>query len=156
MPRVFTELRPYRLFRVPNLANPSLFIFSLANAASSLHHRRPPSRLRPLLLFIVDCASVHDVSVAGIAPPPNNTWKATKFHHRRALRRASIAPFRHSPPQPPVGDKRCHCSVPLLRRVSCTSFTISSHRCTANSPRGKFKTRYFFFFFVLYIFLWFR
>ncbi|QCD89501.1 hypothetical protein DEO72_LG4g446 [Vigna unguiculata] len=25
----------------------------------------------------------------------------------RAIRRASVTPLRHSPPQPPLGDKRC-------------------------------------------------
>ncbi|QCE10637.1 hypothetical protein DEO72_LG10g1868 [Vigna unguiculata] len=102
MPRVFTEPRPYRLFRVPNLANPSLFIFSLTSTTSSLCHCRPSSRLRPLLPSITDCASVHEASVTDIAPPLNNTRKATRFRHRRALRyalhRASVAPLRHGPP----------------------------------------------------------
>ncbi|QCD78537.1 hypothetical protein DEO72_LG1g2173 [Vigna unguiculata] len=89
--------------------------------------------IRPLLPSIADCASVHEVRVAGLALPPNNRRKGSRFRHRpalvaasvapsvvptsrspsvapslhRALRRASVAPLRHGPPQRPLGDKRC-------------------------------------------------
>ena len=86
---VFTEPRSYCLFRVPNLANPSLFIFSLANAAFSLRHCRPPSRLCPPLPSIADCVSDHEANVTGIASPPNSTRKATILRHRHALRRTT-------------------------------------------------------------------
>ena len=138
MPRVFMELRSYRLFRFPNRANPSPSSLSWTQSFA-LRHRR---------------ASVHEASVAGLAPSPPLSPSATivpslrpPSHLRRPTspRSTTATTWRQT--------LHC-CSVPLLRRVSCASFTIYSHRRTANSPRGKFKMRYFFF--VLYIFLWFR
>jgi len=187
MPRVFIELRPYRLFKFPNRANPSLYIiFSLVNTLCqrALRHDcalycpsspiAPPStKLASPVLLRHWTAGKKEADSATVAPPSRP---------RCALRRASIAPScvplsrrlccaLVSPSfVPPLRPPSClrrptsprsptaitwrqtlhYCFVPLLRRVFCASFTISSHHRTTNSPRGKFKTRYFFF--VLYFF----
>ncbi|QCD78540.1 hypothetical protein DEO72_LG1g2176 [Vigna unguiculata] len=68
--------------------------------------KQPLSRHRPALV------------AASVAPPSllrcgllratvTLPLVAPSFPCTRALRRASVAPLRHGPPQPPLGDKRC-------------------------------------------------
>jgi len=148
LPRVFTELKPYPLFIFPNRANPHCSSSSLSRSDPP---PCPPSAALSITLSIAYCASVHEVWVAGLAPPPNSRrkggshccatvekeaatvqpslwppsrhrrssvaasctppsrclWLRTLSRVRRALRRASVAPLRHGPPQPPLADKRC-------------------------------------------------
>jgi len=114
MPQVFTETRPYRLFRFPNRANPSLFIiFSLANALRhrALRHdcilRCPPSPIAPPstklaspVLLRHRTAGEKEADSATVTPPsrPHCT-----------LRRASVAPS----------------CVPPSRRLCCALFRAS-------------------------------
>ena len=151
----------------------------------------PSVTICPLLPSIANYASVHEASVAGLAPPPNNRRKGSRFRHRRATVVPSLRPLSHhrratvAPPLRPLAHHRhaasvvpsftpplrllsCHpsclrhptspqsptattwrqtlhcCSVSLLRRVSCTSFAISNHRCTANLPGVNSKRVIFF------------
>ena len=112
MPRVFTEPRPYPLFRFPNRANPSLFIiFSLAKLSATV----PFVTIRPLLPSIADCASVHEVRVAGLALPPNSRRKGSS--HRRATVQPSL--------RPPSRHRRSSVApsyAPPSRRLCCALF----------------------------------
>ncbi|QCD96031.1 hypothetical protein DEO72_LG6g733 [Vigna unguiculata] len=69
----------------------------------SREHSSPaclPSRLCPLLPSIADCASVHEASIAGLAPPLNSRRKGSKFCHRRATISPSLRPL-----------SRLHCAL---------------------------------------------
>jgi len=144
MPRFLTEPRTYNLFKALNIANPTLFIFFVRKrTSSSLRHRHLPLRLR---------------RPSRDAPPSTKLASSVLLRHRTTHEKhpncatvvpsvaPSVAPSRHLPPQAPLRDEHCHCSVPLLRRVCCASFTMSSHRRATNSPRGKLKTHSLYFF----------
>ena len=93
MPRVFTEPRPYPLFRFPNRANSSLFIiFSLVNPLRhrALRHDLPfvalhrQLRLRPRSQCRRSCSATEQQAKRKQISPPSR--------HRRALVATSIAP----------------------------------------------------------------
>ncbi|QCD78671.1 hypothetical protein DEO72_LG1g2307 [Vigna unguiculata] len=79
----------------------------------------------PLLPSIADCASVHEVRVAGLALPPNSRRKGSRFRHHRATvppslwppshhRRTSVAP----PCAPPSRHLCCVVVAPPFARTS--------------------------------------
>ena len=193
---MFTEPRPYPLFRFPNRANPSLFIiFSLTKLSATV----PSVTIHPPLPSIADCASVHEVRVAGLAPPPNSRRKGSSHRRatvqpslrppsrhrratvapplclparhrhaasvapwlrplscvRRALRRASVAPLCHGPPQPPLGELRCtaascDCSGEYLAPRSPFPATVAPPILPGvNSKRGIFFLSFCIFFYDL-------
>ena len=128
MPRVFAEPRPITVHLLSRERKASL------SATVALRHdcalRCPPSLIAPLSTKLASLVLLRhrttgekqpdSATVTPLLRPPSPHFATVHHNHHLAT------------------------NVALLRRVSCASFTISSHRRTANSPRGKFKTRFFF------------
>ncbi|QCE06039.1 hypothetical protein DEO72_LG9g1048 [Vigna unguiculata] len=126
----------------PNRANPHCSSSSLSRSDPP---PCPPSGDLSIALSIADCASVHEVWVAGLAPPPNSRRKGGS--HRRAtvekeaatvappssprcgLRRATVAP----PLRPPA---RHRCLWLCVRRALLRAFVAPLFHGSPQPPLG--------------------